>query len=157
MIQQWFLPKSTRWAALCIGALTFAFLWWVIATGQPPYPEMVFVGEKAYTLQIADTDEQRALGLGERDSLCDTCAMLFVFTVSGRHAFWMEGMRFPLDIAWVARDGEVIHIEHRIAQESRSVYRPEVPVPYVLEFNAGALDTVRKGERVRFVPSLRGG
>lgn len=106
---------------------------------------------KEYTLEIADTDNERSFGLGERDSLCSSCAMLFVFDRPAAYAFWMKGMRFPIDIVWLL-GGEVVHIERRIPADARSIYTPARPADRVLEFNAGATDGLFVGDKVESLP-----
>lgn len=117
------------------------------------YPGGVSIGERSYTLEYALTKEEQALGLGGRDMLCGTCAMAFPFALPERQAFWMKDMRFPLDIIWLSQDGTVVHIEHRVSQESQEIYQPEERASQVLEFNAGALDTVRAGDTLHFFSS----
>ena len=63
----------------------------------------------------------------------------------------MKGMRFPLDMVWLSADDTVVHIEHRILETSEQVYHSEIPAMWVLEFNAGSLDTVQKGDKLRLV------
>ena len=115
------------------------------------FPERVAIGERVYTLEIAATKEEQSRGLGERDSLCDTCAMLFIFQDSSRHAFWMKGMRFPLDIVWLSGE-KVVYVEREISAGSTEVYRPKDDADRVLEFNAGAADALRPGDSVHFLP-----
>lgn len=114
-------------------------------------PTHVSVGEKTYMLEVATTDTARAAGLGERDSLCSECAMLFLFERPGAYVFWMKGMRFPLDIAWLL-DDRIVHIERRIRSDSTETYRSPVPANRVLEWNAGALDGIKVGDQVHFTP-----
>lgn len=121
---------------------------------NPPkkqFSERVAIGERVYTLEIAATKEEQSRGLGERDSLCDTCAMLFIFPDSSRYAFWMKGMRFPLDIVWLLGD-KVVHVEREISAESKDIYRPKEEANQVLEFNAGAAAALQSGDTVRFLP-----
>jgi uncharacterized protein len=113
------------------------------------FPKTVSFHGKVYSLEIAATEEERALGLGERDSLCATCGMLFVFEEPAQPGFWMKGMRFPLDIAWLL-DDTVVHVERHIPFDDKATYRPPVPANRVLEFRAGTLDDVTVGERVEF-------
>jgi uncharacterized protein len=109
----------------------------------------VMILDRTYALEIADTDSKRTLGLGERDSLCRSCAMLFVFDRPSRYTFWMKGMRFPLDIVWLSGD-EVVFIERNISADSLLLYTPDQPADRVLEFNAGAMDTLSVGDTVRY-------
>lgn len=144
--------KNLFWSIGIIGGSLLLFLGVIILVTprNQSYPEAVFVGERPYILEIASTKEQRALGLSGRDRLCETCAMLFPFGVPGKYAFWMKNMRFPLDIVWLSSEGVVVHIEHRISQDSQEIYYPKVMASQVLEFNAGILDAVRAGDTLSF-------
>lgn len=112
-------------------------------------PTQIILAGKTYSLEVATTVQEQALGLGERDALCEQCAMLFLFQDVEEHAFWMKGMRFPLDIAWLL-DGRVVHIEHRVPNDSMTVYAPSGKSNQVLEFNAGVLDRVQIGDTLSF-------
>lgn len=136
--------------ALSITLWSMLFLWQKRDIRTPEIPRQVSIGEVLYSLEVADSEEERATGLGGRDSLCERCAMLFVFDQSGKHGFWMKEMRFPLDIVWL-RDGTIVHIKQYVLPEDREVYRPSVEANQVLEFNAGAADSLRVGESVRFL------
>jgi uncharacterized protein len=107
----------------------------------------VTVGGQTFSTQVADTPESRELGLGDRDSLCVDCAMLFRFETAGNYGFWMKGMRFPIDIAWI-RDGKIVHIERDIPADSPDIMYPGVDVTEVLETNAGALSDTDIGAGV---------
>jgi uncharacterized membrane protein (UPF0127 family) len=97
-------------------------------------------GQK-FQLEIADNDEARSLGLGERDSLCETCAMLFVFPQEAQYSFWMKGMRFSLDIIWFKnKDGKIVKIEKNIPADSRETFSPSENADRVLEVNGGWAD-----------------
>jgi uncharacterized membrane protein (UPF0127 family) len=90
---------------------------------------------------IAETNEQRTKGLSVKDSLNENEAMLFVFSTSREHSFWMKGMKFPIDIIWIDEDKEVVHIEHSlepcIPDEFCQPYKPDRNSLYVLETIAG--------------------
>lgn len=75
--------------------------------------------------------------------------MLFLFDRPGRHGFWMKGMRFSLDIAWLL-DDTVVHIERHVPWDTKETYRPDTAADRVLEFRAGTLDDISVGEKVRF-------
>lgn len=125
-------------------------LWWQYSH-HLVLPSYVQVGERVFTLEVAQNDATRAEGLGGRDTLCSECAMLFLFARPGSYVFWMKGMRFPLDIAWL-RDDTIVHIERHIPSESTDTYRSPVPANRVIEWNAGTLDQVQVGGRVHFTP-----
>lgn len=65
-------------------------------------PLTVTVKGVAIPVEVANTDDERQLGLGERAGLLPGTGMLFVFDEAPQvRNFWMGGMRFCLDIVWV--------------------------------------------------------
>ncbi len=104
-------------------------------------------------VQIADTPEKRALGLGERDQLAEGTGMLFVFNQNERHSFWMKGMRFPLDILWI-HNQRIVHVAQNVpppASGERPVtVEPQAAANFVLEIpaNTSASLGLRVGESV---------
>lgn len=92
-------------------------------------------------IEIAETLEQKAKGLGERDFLDEDKGMLFDLRDVKNYEFWMGGMEFPLDFIWL-KDGLVFHIHENVpvyddsGEYTRNI-RPEGSVDYVLEVNAG--------------------
>jgi uncharacterized membrane protein (UPF0127 family) len=116
------------------------------APPTPVLPQAIFVlpdGPLAVNLEVARTDAERTKGLGGHAPLGETDGMLFVFDLAARHAFWMKGMTFPLDILWID-DGKVVHLERDLppsgpqeTDANRPVYAPFAAARYVLEMNAG--------------------
>jgi uncharacterized membrane protein (UPF0127 family) len=125
------------------------------APDMPAGPS-VEVGGQVFSVEIANTPELRHLGLGERDSLPEDAGMLFLFDRPDTYGFWMKGMRFPIDIAWIY-DGRIIHIERRVPADSVRTMYPGTPATMVLETNAGALDSINIGSEVVFqnIPSSK--
>lgn len=72
--------------------------------------EKVVLGNKNFYSEIVSGPSKMYRGLGGRNDLCSSCAMLFRFSNSGKHAFWMKGMNFPLDIIWIM-DNEIVYFE----------------------------------------------
>ncbi len=90
------------------------------------------------SLDIADTDEERELGLGGRESMSESSGMLFVFETPDKYAFWMKDMRFPLDIIWMDENYQIVYIEKGLTPETfPQMYEPDTNSLYVLEVNAG--------------------
>lgn len=67
--------------------------------------------------------------------------MLFVFEQSDRHSFWMQDMKFPIDIIWVDSGVEVVCIKENmhpcISTFICLLYTPNTDSQYVLETVAG--------------------
>ncbi len=100
----------------------------------------VEVQGKRFYVEIADDDASRTKGLMFRDELADNRGMLFIFRREEPRAFWMRNTRIPLDIIYLNRDLEVVHIVHD-AQPCRTrecpSYPSRWPSMYVLEINGG--------------------
>lgn len=139
-----------RFLVLACGALIISGAGF-FASRQPTgvFPKAVHIGERAYALEIADTGIERTMGLGGRDALCEACGMLFVFDRPGRHAFWMQGMRFPIDIVWLLGD-QVVFVARAVSPDLAGTIDPAVSADRVIELPSGAAQAVDAGETLRF-------
>ena len=102
------------------------------------------------TVEIARTDEERALGLMFRKNLPDGQGMLFVFDRDQQMSFWMKNTVIPLSIAFIASDGHILEIKDmqpndiNSVKSSRSVrYALEVPQGWFSRVNVKAGDVVK--------------
>jgi uncharacterized protein len=100
---------------------------------------IVNVNGKNFFAEVVDDAEKLQKGLGDREKICHSCAMLFDFEKKSRWNFWMKEMKFDLDIIWIS-DLRVAHIEKNVSSESKKVMSPEVEADSVLEINAGLSD-----------------
>ncbi len=124
--------------------------------GEAPRSESdtktIAIGAERIEVLIADTPEERVLGLSGRKMLEGREGMLFVFPEEGYYAFWMKDMRFSIDILWLSSDGEVVYITERASPESYPArFVSERPARYVLELPAGYVSArgVMLGDIVR--------
>jgi uncharacterized membrane protein (UPF0127 family) len=68
-------------------------------------------GQARFSVEVADTGEERAQGLMFRDSLPKSGGMLFVYGAPQRASFWMKNTLLALSIAFVDDDGTIANIE----------------------------------------------
>lgn len=113
----------------------------------------VSIGETRIPVELAITEEEQKLGLGERDTLKWGHGMLFVHEEPEFKEYWMKGMRFDIDIIWI-RDGRISSIAHRVphvAGENGPRVRSSELVSQVLEVPAGYAQTQgwRRGQVVQ--------
>ena len=114
----------------------------VRAGGLPGYNQtVVSIGDVRLLADIAATPNQKSLGLGVRDNMTEAEGMIFPFESEAPHGFWMNGMKFPIDIIWLDAGKKVVHIEPNL-QPCQTLldcptYTPEKNAMYVLETVAG--------------------
>ena len=86
--------------------------------------------------QVAQTPEQREIGLMFREDDADQRRHAVRLRAAGPQCFWMKNTLLPLAAAFVADDGT--HRQHR-RHEAADARLPllEQPVRYVLEMNQG--------------------
>jgi uncharacterized membrane protein (UPF0127 family) len=96
--------------------------------------------EVAVAVEIADTQEEREVGLMQRESLPDDAGMIFLFEEETAGGFWMKNTLIPLSIAFAAGDGTILRILDMEPCEADpcEIYDPGVPYESALEVNQGA-------------------
>jgi uncharacterized membrane protein (UPF0127 family) len=104
-----------------------------------------------FTVELADDDARRALGLMYRDRMAADAGMLFDFKSDQPVSMWMRNTRIPLDMLFVARDGRVVNIRERAVPFSEETIPSDGPVRAVLELNGGTVARlgIRPGDRLR--------
>jgi uncharacterized protein len=109
-------------------------------------------GEKEIAVEIADTDDERAVGLMGRTSLPADAGMLFVYPGPTEGAYWMKDTLIPLSIAFYDVDGTILRIldMEPCRRDPCPVYDPGVRYAGALEVNQGAFERwgVREGDRL---------
>jgi len=104
----------------------------------------VCFGEACFTVEIADTGAERALGLMHREYLAPERGMLFIFEGNSAYTFWMKNTLIPLDIIWLDEDKHVVYISEDTPpckSDPCPSYGPSEPTRYVVEINSGAAKT----------------
>lgn len=102
----------------------------------------VTINNHTFSVEIATSSAQQQQGLSGRNSLPQDQGMLFVFKKADRYAFWMKGMKFPLDIIFI-RNNKIVTIQQNVpvAKDANDtnlpVYTPSAPSDNALEINAG--------------------
>ncbi|MCA9356829.1 DUF192 domain-containing protein [Candidatus Nomurabacteria bacterium] len=117
------------------------------------YPNTVpiTVGGVDVYASIADTLPTRIKGLSGTPFLPDNVVKLFAFGVPGNHSIWMKEMNYSIDIIWVAKEGNIVHIEENVSPDTYpESFAPPVEAWYVVEASAGfsASNTIVIGDKV---------
>ena len=96
----------------------------------------VTAGMHMISAEVAQTAEQRAIGLMHRREMPQHAGMLFVFDQPSAQCFWMKNTLLPLSIAFLEDDGTIVNVEEMkpLALDSHCSAKP---VRLALEMNAG--------------------
>lgn len=129
-------------AVVALAVLACA-IFWVFVAPRIQAAGPVLINGREFKLEIADTYLAITKGLGGRTSMDRDAGMLFVLPYRGKHAFWMKGMKFPLDIIWLDR-GTVVDVETLYPPTAErpepEIHTPTAMADRVLELNAGMVE-----------------
>jgi uncharacterized membrane protein (UPF0127 family) len=111
---------------------------------QPPNTVQIRFAGVDLNVELATSPSEQAKGLSGRDSMPANHGMLFIFGAEGNWSFWMNGMKFPLDIIWFNSNRQVVFIEQGLqpcGPNECPSFSPSTAAMYVLEVNAGFVST----------------
>lgn len=99
-------------------------------------------GNISFKCDLADSNEERQIGLMNQESMEQNVGMLFVFDSPVTVSFWMKDTLIPLDIIFINSTGHVVNIEEAYPEPDvhdnlLTRYPSNGPVLYVLEINQG--------------------
>ncbi len=95
-------------------------------------------GQAAFAVEIADTDDERSLGLMHRPMMPRFAGMLFVWDrPQPRTVFWMENTLIPLDMLFIDATGVVRAVHENAVPLDRTAIDGGTNIQYVLEINGG--------------------
>ena len=102
----------------------------------------VTLNDQSYVVELANTDNTRALGLMYREQMAADEGMLFIFPDTQRRAFWMKNTLIPLDILYFDQNRKLVSISENTPPCKNTTtrcpnYPSAKPAKYVLEINAG--------------------
>lgn len=91
-----------------------------------------------FDAEIAQTGEQKATGLSNRNCIDSDRTMLFPYSLTGDYCFWMKDMNFPIDMIWLDDDKKLVTVESDVAPDTYpQKFCPDKPAKYILEFASG--------------------
>lgn len=107
-------------------------------------------GVHVFTVELAQTDQERATGLMYRKELAEGRGMLFDFSPEQNVSMWMKNTFIPLDMIFIRSDGRILRIAENTEPHSEKIISSGGLAKGVLEVIGG---TARKygiaaGDRV---------
>ena len=103
-------------------------------------------------LEIADNDYEIQTGLMYRNSMKNNQGMLFVFDDYTERYFYMKNTKIPLDIIFIDTGKKIVSFQKNAKPFDETSLPSKVPAKYVLEINAGLMDTwnLKIGDSISF-------
>jgi len=104
--------------------------------------QMVKIGDRTWTVELALTEEEKRKGLQGRSDLPEDRGMLFVYSTPQICRFWMKGCSYPLDIIFIGQDMRIINTREMEVEDGEGDlerYTSELPALYVLEVKGGSV------------------
>lgn len=109
-------------------------------------PNTLTLAGKTFTIEIADDDAEREMGLRNRTTLAPDSGMLFIFERPQRVAFWMKNTLMPLDILYFDGERRLTQIfpdAPPCERDPCAVYPSDHDdIRYVLELGSGEAHTI---------------
>jgi uncharacterized membrane protein (UPF0127 family) len=110
--------------------------------------EQVCIKGTCFSVDVADTPQDRERGLMGVGSLGSNEGMLFIFEGEGSYTFWMKDTLIPLDMMWIGKGGRIVYIQkdaQPCTADPCAVYGPPAGTAgalYVLEMAGGTADSL---------------
>lgn len=93
--------------------------------------------QAVFSVELAQTSNEWAYGLMNRQNLPANQGMLFLFPAEEVRSFWMKNTYISLDIIFMNKEWQVVHIAYNSTPLSLSSMSSEKLAQHVLEINAG--------------------
>ena len=156
MFRNGVLGRAAVWAALLSFVIAMAPLMSLTAAlAQTAFRKdkltlTTAFGAHAIEIEIAETDEQKQLGLMYRPTVPPNTGMLFPYGRAQEITMWMRNTYASLDMIFLKGDGIVHRVEYATEPMSEKVIASRGPVSAVLEVAAGeaARLGVKPGDKV---------
>ncbi len=107
-------------------------------------------GVHVFSVEIAQTEEERATGLMYRKELPEGRGMLFDFSPEQQVSMWMKNTYIPLDMIFIRSDGRILRIAENTTPQSEKIIPSGGLAKGVLEVIGGTAKKygIQPGDRV---------
>ena len=157
IIQPPTLPTLMTRTPTQLALLLVSALWGIASHAQDGPQKLAAIrlsaGMHVMQAELAQSPEERTIGLMFRKTMATNDGMLFAFEQAGQQCFWMKNTLLPLSAAFVADDGTVVNIEE-MKPQTLDGHCSLKPVRFVLEMNAGwfAKRGIKPGSKLQGAP-----
>ena len=132
------------------GAMATPMLGWAQEPQTDLQRMVIQAGMFQINAQIAQTPQQRQIGLMFRKEMPTHEGMLFIFDEPQKQCFWMKNTLLPLTAAFIDDEGVIVNTADMQPQRTDS-HCSDKPVRFVLEMNQGwfAKKKIGKGYKLK--------
>ncbi|OGH20692.1 MAG: hypothetical protein A3D74_05315 [Candidatus Levybacteria bacterium RIFCSPHIGHO2_02_FULL_37_13] len=125
---------------LIVTSIAFISLKYLENNNNSKIPTAI-INNHTFKLDLAKTQQEKAIGLSKKDMLEKNAGMLFMFEKPSNLSFWMKDMKFPIDIIFI-KNNRIVTIHKNVMPPGNSndmlpTYSSKQPADTVLEINAG--------------------
>jgi uncharacterized membrane protein (UPF0127 family) len=123
------------WAVALISLFCNSQFWVACAFGQPKVlgPSYALVGSNLIMVELAQSENERMVGLSNRDLNSSNSYMIFVFEKPQVVSFWMKDTRKDLSVAFINSNNKIMQIENLKAQSLKVIKSKSSDIKYAIE------------------------
>jgi uncharacterized membrane protein (UPF0127 family) len=113
---------------------------------------------KQLSLEVADSDEERSVGLMHREGIPQGTGMIFIFEDDSVRHFWMRHVPFDIDIGYFDSKGKLVKAltmlgtSPLMADDRLPRYSSEKPARFAIEVEKGFFAKIKKSSSCKFSP-----
>jgi len=113
--------------------------------------QKVTINNKKYTLEVAQTEEDRKKGLGGRETLDAGSGMIFLYDQADYLQFWMKDTLVPLQIIFVNKC-EIVDFQEMTVEKDpanpKIIYKSKAKADKAIELNIKSVAENIVGQRI---------
>ncbi len=95
-----------------------------------------------FDIEIAESEYETQTGLMYREAMEPQQGMLFIFQDVAMHSFYMKNTKIALDLIFIDENLKIVSFQEKAKPLDESGLSSKVPVQYVLEVNAGIVQSM---------------
>lgn len=116
----------------------------------------LFIHDSEFVAEVAETEQQKMVGLMFRKTIPGDYGMLFVYSDNDFRAMWMKNTLISLDFVFMNENKEVVDIIKNVPpcrKDPCKTYVSKEKARYVLELNAGITNKLKLkiGDQLFFI------
>ena len=100
-------------------------------------PSYALVGSELIRVELAQSENERAVGLSNRNLNSSNSFMVFIFEKPQVVSFWMKDTRKDLSVAFINANNKIMQIENLKAKSLKVIKSKSFDIKYAIEVPKG--------------------